>query len=96
MSTVRKLNKTTKMFGFQDYWKMSDKKLILLANDKKIIDMHDFGTTTHSDFENNELTKTERRDIIDELIKHDKHRLSYIAIVMSIIALFISVAALFS
>jgi len=79
----------------RDYWTMTDKSLIFLAYDMRVIDdLSEFGVAAHNDFIADELGAKQRQSIIDELIKRDRHVASYIALAISILALVVSTFAL--
>ena len=66
----------------KDYWKLSDYDLTLLSVSNNIIS---------PDLISNELTKNQRKLIINELIKRDKFISSFFAITISVIALALSI-----
>lgn len=66
----------------KDYWKLSDLDLTLIAINNNIV--------SH-DFISNKLSKNQRKLIIDELVKRDKYISSFIAIIISVIALALSI-----
>jgi len=85
--------KVKSLLSLRDYWTMSDKDIVFIADSLSLIDMYDFGTTTHNDFET-ELTYEQRKLIIDELTKRDRHISSYTTVIISLVALGISMFTL--
>lgn len=79
---------------YKDYWAMTDKDLVFMADRLSIIDMYHYGIPTHDDFDAESLNRDERQMIIDALIKRETHITSNIAISISVIALIISIVAI--
>lgn len=94
MKVIGEIIKIKDFVIFRDYWNMSDEDLVYLADRKGVLSFLEYGIANHNSFEIHELPHKVRGRIIEDIIKKDQHIKSHIAIVISVVALLVSIIAL--